>query len=431
MLQMGNGAATVQELTMQRAIAWHDRWVKSDPDKLPPPIKLTDKMEHLWHPSLELGQHSGGDIEDVLQYAVDKGCVSVQPSANMFWDADWNLKYTADEVRRLLEKYPLRADMAEKYEWAGYTHLMIDGISFHCPQWVHDSVHTGSKMIRPFLPSNRWSYTAADNRTWIASKLKATYDLAYDLGLRVNPTFYGLCGGFELAAGYLWTQFQWDGEGEAGTGAYDLLEESADNFRTWNLPMLDHLWARGMLSTHETHYNTLASSAVALNYYIDAVEGHPALCGNADKSHCDEQENYLQRLCGLFPTPFGWTRWVDNHFKNFWISQGVPLFAPQQDWLRRGKYFSRLAFGNLNMVDVAYKLQACGQPQMWLAMHTHTPFLTCPAKAEAEDPALKLSWVSGDGVAFVNENICLPLAAEPFDKNMGQTSASSSVATAT
>src|SRR5262247_2514303 len=89
-----------------------------------------------YHPSVEGAQHGAKNLADFLAYAKQAGAQGAQPSNYMLQGPD-GLK-TAKEIRQTFEKAKMK----------------LDGVSAHCPFWVHTTAWTGSPSIRPFIPGD-------------------------------------------------------------------------------------------------------------------------------------------------------------------------------------------------------------------------------------------------------------------------------------
>ena len=89
----------------------------------------------IYHPSVEGAQHGTKSLADFLAYAKNAGATGAQPSNYMLQAGD-GFK-TAKEIRQTF----------------GTAGMKLDGISAHCPFWVHTSAWTGTPGIRPFVPA--------------------------------------------------------------------------------------------------------------------------------------------------------------------------------------------------------------------------------------------------------------------------------------
>src|SRR5687768_18335805 len=84
-----------------------------------------------YHPSIEGAQHGAKPLADFLAYAKRSGASGAQPSNYMIEGK------SASEMRTAFEKEG----------------LLIDGVSAHCPIWVHTTAWSGSPTVKPFLPA--------------------------------------------------------------------------------------------------------------------------------------------------------------------------------------------------------------------------------------------------------------------------------------
>ena len=89
-----------------------------------------------YHPSIEGAQHGAKSLPDFLDYARRAGATGAQPSNYMLQGG--KLFRSAKEIR-------------ETFESRG---MSLDGISAHCPFWVHTSAWTGTRSGHPFIPTS-------------------------------------------------------------------------------------------------------------------------------------------------------------------------------------------------------------------------------------------------------------------------------------
>ncbi len=157
-----------------------------------------------FHPSLEGAQHGAKSLTQFLDYAKASGAAGAQPS-NFMLEKGAGFK-TPQEIK---EAFAARG-------------LALDGISAHCPFWVHTTAWTNSPTVRPFLPPEVGRQSAAAIEKWSEDYLMRLLDLAAALGIKIMPMFWGVAFGWELATGYPWGF--WKG------GDYDLLAEGRDRF---------------------------------------------------------------------------------------------------------------------------------------------------------------------------------------------------------
>src|SRR5215475_7665338 len=92
--------------------------------------------ENCFHPSIEGAQHGAKSLSQFLDYAKKSGASGAQPS-NYMLHSDKGFK-TAKEIKDTFAKAKLK----------------LDGVSAHCPFWVHTSEWTRCRSIRPFTPAD-------------------------------------------------------------------------------------------------------------------------------------------------------------------------------------------------------------------------------------------------------------------------------------
>ena len=97
---------------------------------------------HCYHASVEGAQHGAKSLEQFLDYAKQAGADGVQPS---------NYMLQADNGFRSAK------DITDQFQSRG---MILDGISCHCPAWVHTSAWTGTPSAFPLMSSNAFSMAA-------------------------------------------------------------------------------------------------------------------------------------------------------------------------------------------------------------------------------------------------------------------------------
>src|SRR5438046_8935757 len=102
--------------------------------------------------------------------------------------------------------------------------MKLDGISAHCPFWVHTSAWTGSPSIRPFIPAEVARKPPEQIEKWAEDYLLGLLDLCAELGVKLAPMFWGVAFGWELATGYPW--------GFSTGGDYELSQSGRGRFET-------------------------------------------------------------------------------------------------------------------------------------------------------------------------------------------------------
>ena len=337
-----------------------------------------------YHPSIEGAQHGSKSLEQFLDYAKAAGAAGAQPS-NYMLNGPKGLK-KAKEIREAFASRGMR----------------LDGISSHCPFWVHTSIWTGTKSGNAFIPPDVVKLSVEKIEKWHETYLFKLMDLAAELGVKSMPMFWGVAFGWELATGYPWGF--WSG------GGFDLLEEGKARFVKKTQKLRDHARKLGIFLCHEIHPGTAASCADDFNMLVDICEGDKTLAVNADPSHCWEGETWEQRFLKVG------SRIYAAHVKNFVIRPGFPLRAMEPHWPRRAMQFTDLGSGDLNMQRYAELLLHVGYQDRYCKLHGTN---SAPLVVEAESAHQDLDHCSADGIRYVKEKLCWPQAAGSFEAGMG------------
>ena len=146
------------------------------------------------------------------------------------------------------------------------------------------------------------------------------------------------------------------------------------------------------------------------NLLVAACDGDKCLGVNADPSHCWEGEDWETRFQKVA------SRIYACHVKNFVIRSGVPLRKMEPNWQKRGMQFVDIPSGDLNMTRYVELLVHAGYPQRYKqVMGTKT----APLVVEAESAYRDLDATSANGIQYVRDNLCFPLAAGSFEEGMG------------
>ena len=337
-----------------------------------------------YHPSIEGAQHGAKNLAQFLDYAKKSGAAGAQPS-NYMLQSDKGFK-SAKEIKDTFSK----------------AKMSLDGVSAHCPFWVHTTAWTGSPGIRPFIPADVAKKSPADIEKWAEDYLLRLLDLCAELGVKIVPMFWGVAFGWELATGYPWGF--WKG------GDYDLLKEGEDRFAKKTGKIRTHARKLGMYLAHEIHPGTAAMCADDFNLLVNVCGGDKCLAVNADPSHCWEGEDWETRFRKVGPRIYA------CHVKNFVIRRGLPLRMMAPNWPDRAMQFVDIPTGDLNMMRYVEMLINVGYPQRYCqVMGTKT----APLIVEAESAYRDLDATSANGIAYVRDNLCFPLAAGSFEEGMG------------
>ncbi len=337
-----------------------------------------------YHPSVEGAQHGAKSLGDFLDYAKAAGAAGVQPSNYMLQNGK---KFkTAQEIKDTFAQREMK----------------LDGISAHCPFWVHTTAWTGSPTIRPFLPADVAKKSATSVESWAEDYILRLLDLCAELGVKIVPMFWGTAFGWEVAGGYPWGFW-------AGSG-YDLIKQGRERFVEKTRRLRTRANKLGLKLCHEIHPGTVAMCGDDFNELVKICDGDPCLAVNADPSHCWEGEDWETRFRKVGDRVFA------CHVKNFSIRPGLPLRRMAPNWPDRAMQFTDLATGDLNLTRYAELLVNIGYPRRYCqAMGCKT----APLIVEAESAYRDLDATSANGIAFVRDNLCFPLAAGSFEEGMG------------
>jgi sugar phosphate isomerase/epimerase len=339
---------------------------------------------NVYHSSIEGAQHGAKSLAAFLEYARNSGASGAQPSNYMLEGG--KLFKSAKEIK-------------ETFASAGLT---LDGVSAHCPIWVHTTAWTNSPTVRPFLPKDVAKQSPQQIEAWAEKYILKLLDLLAELNIKVMPMFWGVAFGWELATGYPWGF--WAGPG------YDLFKEGQERFVKKTRKIRDHARKLGIKLCHEIHPGTAASTADDFLGLVKICDGDETLGVNADPSHCWEGESWEQRF--LKVGSYVWAA----HIKNFVIRPGFPLRAMEPSWPKRAMQFTDLGSGDINMQRYAELLIHIGYPQRYCKL---TKSATAPLVVEAESAYKDLDFTSANGVAYVRDNLQWPAAAGSFEEGMG------------
>lgn len=337
------------------------------------------------HPSIEGAQHGAKSLPEFLDYAKRAGAAGAQPSNYMLGNGKGGFQKAKD----------IRAAFAERG-------MSLDGLSAHCPFWVHTSAWTGTKSGHPFIPAELHHESPEKIEKWHENYLLKLMDLAAELDVKVMPMFWGVAFGWELATGYPWGF--WAGPG------YDLPAEGQERFVKKTARLRKHANALGIKLAHEIHPGTAAMCADDFLLLVKICDGDPCLAVNADPSHCWEGETWETRFLKVAPYIFA------AHVKNFVVRPGLPLRSMQPNWPARAMQFTDLPSGDLNMSRYVELLIHAGYPQRYRQLMGSK---TAPLVVEAESAHRDLDATSANGIAYVRDHLCFPVAGGSFEEGMG------------
>lgn len=338
-----------------------------------------------YHPSVEGAQHGAKSLEQFLQYAKAAGAAGVQPSNYMLGDGKGGFR-SAKEIKAIFDDHGVR----------------LDGISAHCPFWVHTSAWTGTKSGNPFIAPDVAKLSPEKIEAWHENYLLKLMDLAAELKVRTMPMFWGVAFGWELATGYPWGF--WSG------GGFDLVKEGQERFVKKTAKLRAHANKLKLKLCHEIHPGTAAMCADDFLMLVDICDGDKSLAVNADPSHCWEGESWETRFLKVGKYVYA------CHVKNFVVRPNIPTRMMNGHWPSRAMQFTDLGSGDLNMHRYAELLIHVGYPQRYCKL---TGAKTAPLIVEAESAHQDLDHCSADGIRFVKNNLCFPAAGGSFEEGMG------------
>ncbi|PYK97305.1 MAG: sugar phosphate isomerase/epimerase [Verrucomicrobia bacterium] len=337
-----------------------------------------------FHPSVEGAQHGAKNLSQFLEYAKKSGAAGAQPS-----------NYMLQSGKGFMSSKEIKDTFAR-------AKMSLDGISAHCPFWVHTTAWTGSPTIRPFIPADVAGKSAEGIEKWAEDYLLRLLDLCAELEVKVIPMFWGAAFGWELATGYPWGF--WAG------GDYDLIKEGQERFVGKTEKLRRHAGKLGVFLCHEIHPGTAAMCADDFNMLVEICDDDKTLAVNADPSHCWEGESWETRFLKVA------SRVYACHVKNFVVRPGVPLRKMEPGWQRRAMQFTDLTSGDLNLTRYIELLVHVGYPRRYCeAMRKET----APLIVEAESAYRDLDATSANGIQYVRDNLCFTLAAGSFEEGMG------------
>ncbi|MBI3868688.1 MAG: sugar phosphate isomerase/epimerase [Verrucomicrobia bacterium] len=341
--------------------------------------------QSIFHASVEGAQHGAKSLPDFLAYAKKAGASGAQPSNYMLQNSKGGFR-TAKEIKDLFAK----------------AKLILDGVSGHCAFWVHTTAWTGSPTVRPFIPADVAKKSPEAIEAWAEDYTLRLMDLCAELGLRILPMFWGVAHGWEAVSGYPWGF--WAGPG------YDMIQEGNERFAKKTAKIRKHANSLGMYLAHEIHPGTGAMCADDFNTLVKACDGDKCLAVNADPSHCWEGEDWETRFRKVGERVYA------CHVKNFVIRKNVPLRSMQPNWPGRAMQFVDIPSGDLNMVRYVEMLIDIGYPKRYCEVNKRK---TAPLIVEAESAYRDLDATSANGIQYVRDHLCFPVAGGSFEDGMG------------
>lgn len=345
-------------------------------------------MANIFHSSIEGAQHGPKGLDQFLAFARASGGAGAQPSNYMLEadGSDGKAFKPGKEIRDTFEKHGLK----------------IDGISAHCPFWLHTSAWTGSKSGLPFTHGPLHTGSPAEVERFYEDYILRLLDTCAEIGVKIVPMFWGVAFGWELATGYPWGF--WAGPG------YNLLQEGKDRFVKKTAKIRAHANQLGIYLAHEIHPGTAAMCADDFNLLVDICDGDKCLGVNADPSHCWEGESWETRFFKVGPRVYG------CHVKNFVVRPNSPLRRMEPNWQNRAMQFTDLPSGEINLTRYAELMIRVGYPRRYCeAMGAQS----APLVVEAESNYRDGDATSANGIAWVRDSLCFPVAQGSFEDAMG------------
>jgi sugar phosphate isomerase/epimerase len=342
-------------------------------------------MAHtVYHPSVEGAQHGAKSLSEFLAYAKKAGAKGAQPSNYMLQGG--NGFQPAKAIKQAFER----------------EEMILDGVSAHCPAWVHTSAWTGTPGIKPFIPADVAKKSPEEIERWAEDYLLKLIDLCVELDIKIIPMFWGVAFGWELATGY--PCGFWQG------GDFDLIKAGQERFVTKTARIRKHAKSAGVYLAHEIHPGTAAMCADDFNMLVKVCDNDPCLAVNADPSHCWEGEDWETRFRKVG------SRVYACHVKNFVIRKNVPLRMMAANWPDRAMQFTDLPSGEINLSRYVEMLIDIGYPKRYCSIMGAK---TAPLIVEAESAYRDLDATSANGIAYVRDHLCFPAAGGSFEDGMG------------
>ena len=339
----------------------------------------------VFHASIEGAQHGAKTLEEFIIFAKNSGATGAEPSNYHIENGNGGFK-SAQEIKQVFAKHEMK----------------LDGISCHCPFWVHTTAWTESKTIRPFLPKDIWTKSAAEIEAWCEDYILRYLDLCSELALKITPMFWGMSHGFEVATGYPFGFF-------SGPD-YDLIEEGNDRFVTKTAKIRKAANAHGIFLCHEIHPNSAALCADDFNMLVKACDGDKVLGVTADPSHCWEGEDFETRFRKVAGRIYA------AAIKNFVIRPGVNLRSMTGDWTKRAMQFCDIPTGDMNMMRFTELLIDVGYASRYMQI---MGTITAPLVTEAESAFRDLDATSANAIQYANNHLVFPIAEGSFEDGMG------------
>lgn len=354
-----------------------------------------------FHSSVEGAQYGGLTLEEFLDFCKECGAKGAQPS-NFHLQGKGGFRAASDILGAFEER-----------------ELRFDGVSCHCPTWVHGAAWTGTKSVRPFIPPDVARMDPAEIEAWALEYLQQLFPLCADLGIKAVAMFWGPLYGLEVATGYPWGFWEFSPTEEDDQDlAYNLIAEGDERAKKLILSVVEAARGSNLKLCHEIHPGTAAMTAAdfwrLVNDVIEDSEEDPVLLVNGDPSHCWENERWEGRTRAVAELIYM------SHVKNHYVKPGHPLRCMIPGWPERPMQFTFLHDGDINLLRYAELLIETGYPERFRELYGLDEDDTVPLGVEAEGAFAQKEWVTMRGVEYVNKELCFPRASGSFQDDMGQ-----------
>lgn len=338
----------------------------------------------VFHASIEGAQHGTKSLEEFVIFAKESGAAGAEPSNYHIESGDGLM--SAAEIKAVFDKHGMK----------------LDGISCHCPFWVHTTAWTGSKTIRPFLPKSVWEKSPEEIEAWAEQYILNFLDLMAELNVKIIPMFWGISHGFEMATGYPFGFFSGP--------EYDLIKEGNQRFADKTAKIRAKANELGIYLCHEIHPNSAALCADDFIELVKACDGDKCLGVTADPSHCWEGEDFETRFRKVGDRIYAVA------IKNFFVRPGINLRSMTGDWRKRAMQFCDIPTGDMNMMRFTELMIDLGYVERYCSiMGTET----APLVTEAESAYRDLDATSANAIQYAAEHLVFPIAEGSFEDGMG------------
>ncbi len=360
-----------------------------------------------YHSSREGAQFGDQTLEQFAADSKEYGAAGIHPCYHMLLEEDGVTIKSAADIKGPHERHELKED-----GWSAHVLFWALLMAKRCP-----------KEIRQFLPEVAWKgKTPEEVQAWVEAQIEKLADRAVECGVHQFGMFWPDC--YEGSAGkrYRWGMMDWKDKSKVEpSGSYDYVAEALDMFANGTEKVRKILNDRNLVACHEVHLGSMASCIQEYRAMQRICDNDPCLRNIGDPSHCWLKELWSRRYGKAKDGGIGEETDV-AHWKNFKFIDGKPLLVASGDWNDSGVVFAGLEDpnGEVDMVGYGELLYQCGYPHRYcLANKTET----APAIVEAERHVASRFVTSKNGIVYVNQKICIPMAGLPFDRLIGEVAA--------